>query len=238
MNKRVIAALVAVALAAMGVVFLVNYAGNANERAYDGATLESVLQVEEPIAANTKAEDVAARVSAVELPRSAIAKGAVRNLDEVDGLTTTVDLEPGEQLLVSRFAANGATSKEEPKSKSAVPVGMQEITIPLGSARAVADNLKVGDKVGVLASYQTKEGDGVTQMIRNRVLITRIVGPGVKWDGQPVDNVTKMITVAVKTRDAGKIVNALEYGKIWLTKQYADTEYGQGGSISRNDVTE
>jgi len=237
MNKRVIAALTAILLAIVGIAFLVNYAGDANERAFDGAKLESVLQVEEPIAANTDVGDIGSKVETVKLPRSAIAKGAIRDLSEVSGLATTTDLEPGEQVLLSRFAAGGTASTKKSTDKSTVPDGMQEVTIPLASARAVGDILKVGDNVGIIASYQTKEGDGVTQLIRNQVPITRIMGPGVKWDGSPVDDVTQMITVAVRTRDAGKIVNALEFGKVWLTKQYPHTAFGQGGSISRDDVT-
>jgi pilus assembly protein CpaB len=60
----------------------------------------------------------------------------------------------------------------------------------------------------------------------------------VKADGGAVDSATQMITLAVRTRDAGKIINALEFGKVWLTKQNKDTASGHGGSISRDDVTE
>jgi pilus assembly protein CpaB len=237
MNKRAIAALTAIVLAAVGVIFLINYAGAANDRAYAGAKLESVLQVTEPIAANTKAADIAAKVESIQLPHSAVAKGAISNLTEVSGLLTTTELEPGEQLLLSRFAATGAEKETKEEAKSDLPKGSQEITIPMGSARAVGDSLKVGDTVGIIASYQTREGDGVTQLIRNRVLVLKVARPAVKADGQADDNATQMITLAVTTRDAGKIVNALEFGKVWLTKQNKATASGHGGSISRDDVT-
>lgn len=235
MNKRVIAAMAAVVLGVVGVVLLINYAGAANDRAFNGAKLVDVLQVTAPIAANTKAADVAGKVATIKLPRSAIAKGAIKDLAEVAGLSTTIDLEPGEQVLLGRFSAAG---KQAPsKAKSTIPVGTQEVSIPLAAARAVAGTLSVGDTVGIIASYQTKEGDGVTQLIRNRVLITRITADSLAQGGQG-EGGTQLITIAVKTRDAGKIVNAIEFGKVWLTKQNADTESGQGGSISRNDVTQ
>jgi pilus assembly protein CpaB len=82
------------------------------------------------------------------------------------------------------------------------------------------------------------EGDGVTQLISNRVLVIKVTRPAVKADGGAVDSATQMITLAVRTRDAGKIINALEFGKVWLTKQNKDTASGHGGSISRDDVTE
>lgn len=234
MNKRAIAALAAVALAVVGIFLLVNYANGANARAYDGAELKSVLQVSEPIAANTKAADIAGKVNTIKLPRAAIAKGAIKDLAEVAGLSATVDLQPGEQLLLSRF--DDGTAKTETKAPSDIPKGMQEITISMAAARAVAGTLKVGDLVGVIASYQTKEGDGVTQLIRNRVLILRLTTPPVAQDAQP-DGGSQLISLAVGTRDAGKIINAIEFGKVWLSKQNADTESGRGGSISRDDVT-
>lgn len=236
MGKRAIAALAAAGLAIVGVVLLISYANAANERAYDGAKLVDVLQVEEPIAANTAAGELADKVKTVQLPRSAVAQGSITNLTEVAGLSTTTDLEPGEQVLLSRFSAGGTTTKTT-KAKGDVPVGMQEITVPLSSPRAVGDALKAGDRVGVVASYQTKEGDGVTQLVSNQVRIMKVAGPGVVWDGSPAEDITQIITLAVRTRDAGKIVNALEFGKVWLTKQNKDTASGHGGSISRDDVT-
>jgi len=237
MNKRIVAALVAVAMLVVGVVLLISYANGANERAFDGARLRSVLQVEEPIAANTAAGDIGDKVKKVELPASAIAKGALSSLTEVSGLSTTIDLEPGEQVLASRFAEKGSSSASTgSKSKTAVPEGMQELTIPVDVARALGGALKVGDTVGVVASYKTEDGDGITRIVQNRVQILRISDGGPVEEGQTGG--TQLVTFAVKTRDAGKIVNAIEFGKVYLTRQNDDTEFGQGGSISRNDVTE
>lgn len=234
MNKRIIAALAAIVLAFAAVVVLLNYASGANDRAYNGAKLQSVLRVNEPIAANTKAADIAGKVTIIKLPTTAIAKGAIKNISEVAGLSTTTDLEPGEQVLLSRFAKSG--TPEPSKSKSAIPLGMQELTISLDSARALAGSLKAGDTVGVVASYQTKEGDGVTQLIRNRVPVLG-VGTGVADAAAAGAGGAQTITLAVFTRDAGKIINAIEFGKVWLTKQNAASLTGSGGSISRNDVT-
>src|SRR5689334_2996629 len=108
MNKRVIAALVAVVMAAVGVVLLIAYARDANHRAYGDAKLESVLQVTATIPAGTAASNLGDKVELVELPRSAIADGAITSLSEVQGLSTTTQLEPGEQVLSLRFSKEGA----------------------------------------------------------------------------------------------------------------------------------
>jgi len=227
MNKRVIAALAAVLLAAAGVVMLLNYASSAEDRAFDGAALQTVLQVSEPIAANTRAADLAGKVRTVKLPRSAIAKGAARSLEDVAGLSTRTDLEPGEQVMLSRFAESGRSAS---KSKSAVPKGMQEVTIPLDEARAVAGAVKVGDVVGIVASFNPKEGEPFSRLILNRAQITRISKGGAAASGEPGS--TQMITVALSARNALRLVNALEFGKVWATKQNANTDTGNAGFIS------
>lgn len=232
MSKRIIAALAAVVFAAAGTVALMSYANDADERAFQGAELVAVLQVAERVPANTPAERLGGRIEQVELPRAAVPKGAVADRADLAGLSTTVDLEPGEQVLLSRFAKGGAAG--DSPSPSAIPVGMQALTVPVDVARAVGGALKVGDTVGVIASYQTKEGDGITRVIGNRVLIIRIAEGGPVAEGQTGGS--QLVTFAVETRAAGKIVNALEYGKVYLTEQNEATRFGKGGSISRDDV--
>ncbi len=233
MNKRVIAAIVAVALAVVGAVFLVRYANDANDRAYEGAELVKVLQVDEVISAGTKAEDVGGRVSEIELPREAVAKDAISDLSDVAGQSTTVELRPGEQVLATRFAPGGIAGT---KTKGGVPVGYQELTLPLTAARSYAHFIKAGDLVGVVGSYKTREGDGFTKLIVNFVRVTRVKEDDITSGGNE-GTTGSLVTIAVRTRDAGKIINAFEFGKVWLTKQTPDTTTGNGGSISRDDVT-
>lgn len=230
MNKRVIAALVAVVLATVGVVLLIGYARNANERAYDDAKLQSVLQIKTSIPAGTAATKLADMVETIQLPRSAIAEGAIADLAEVQGLSTTTTLEPGEQLLASRFSKAGAAAGEHRNGK--VPKGMQEVTVSLDAARAVGGVLKVGDTVGVVSSVLIGGDDGVTQVIMNHAIITRISRAVVAGDDSDQGG-DFLVTLAVKTRQAGEIVNTAEYGKLWLTKQYPDTEGGKGGLVSK-----
>ncbi|MBC7632448.1 RcpC/CpaB family pilus assembly protein [Aeromicrobium sp.] len=236
MNKRVIAAVLAAVLAVVGVVLLVGYVNNADERAFSGAKLQKVLQVKEPVPANTKGSDLVGKVAVVRLPRSAIAQGAVTDLADVAKLSTTTSLEPGEQLLLARFSAAAAGGGAPVVRKSDLPLGMQELTIPVDVARALGGTIKVGDTLGVVASYQTSDGDGITRIVQNRVQVIRISDGGPVAEGQVGG--TQLVTFAVRTRDAGKIVNAVEFGKIYLTRQNKDTEGGNGGSISRNDVTQ
>jgi len=76
----------------------------------------------------------------------------------------------------------------------------------------------------------------VTQLIRNFVPITRIT-TAVPGADATADGASQLITVSIDARDASKI-NAIEFGKVWLTNQNPEIQTGIGGSISRDDVTE
>lgn len=232
MNKRVTAALAATLLAVVGVVMLINYASAADDRAFNGATLDEVLQVSAPVAANTKAEDLASKVKTVKLPRSAIAEGAITDLDEVAGLATTIGFEPGEQLLESRFSKAGS---KPTKSKTAVPKGMQEMTLPLEFERAVGGTLKVGDTIGIVASFDPEEGSSFTSLVLNRVLIVGL-DKGVVVKGDKTGD-AQMITVAVKANAVNQIAHSLDFGEVRLTRQNADTDTAGIRTIKGGDVS-
>jgi pilus assembly protein CpaB len=236
MSKRLIAVLLAVALGAVAVVMLVKYANDANDRAYDNAKLVEVLQVTDRIDAGTKVSEIGDSVDTVELPKSAVVDGAVSDLSDLEGLSTTTTLEPGEQLVPSRFSKNGAVPGA---FDATIPKGYQELTLPLSEARAVGGVLHAGDHVGVVSSVQTGSGDAITRLVKNQVLITRIVKAGTE-DAAATSAAGEggqlLVTLAVKVSEAGRIINTVEYGKIWLMKQNPDTERGNGGFTSKIEL--
>lgn len=222
MSKRAIAAIAAVVLAAIGIVMLLSYTSGANERAYDGAKLEKVLRVTRALPSGTPAAEAASSVEVVELPATALAKGAISSLDDVKGLSTTVDLEPGEQVLLSRFAKPG--EKKTVKSKSAVPVGMQEISIALDAEHAVGGVINPGDRVGLIATFEPKDSKiaQFTNVVLASVLVTR--SKETEIPSENGEQATQMITLAVKTLDAERIVHAKRWGTVWLTLQNSETD--------------
>lgn len=217
MNKRVIAAVGAAVLAALGVIILIVWAQGANQRAYEGAELVSVVRVTETVPSGTKAADLAASTEIAELPADAIPDGAVTDLAEVQGLSTLAELQPGEVLVEARMGAAGAS---EEKGASDVPPGLQEVSIFLDNQRTVAASIKPGDRVGVLGSYEAVGATPtkITDLLLHDVLVTRVNGA---VGEEAVTGLT--ITLAVSTVDAERIVFTQEWGRIWLTLQNADT---------------
>lgn len=221
-NKQLLAIGAAVLLAVLGFAALFAYAKGAEDRAFEGTERTTVLRVTQEVATKTPASELRAAVEAVELPKAAVVPGAVTDLSEVEGLVTRGVLVPGDQLTAAKFAQT-----DDVKGDTAVPKGMQELSFLVEGQRIVGGALVPGDTIGVLASYS-----GSTAVAVDKVLVLRVdAGVG---DGQTAAGAT--VTVAVKTADATKIVNAMEFGKLWVTKQNDGTDTSGGGSISADEV--
>ncbi len=150
MRKQLIAAGVAALLAIGGIVVLVAYANGADDRALKGTKTVEVMQVVKQVPKGTAASDLGDSVALKKLPRSAVADGSISNINDVDGLVTSAALQPGEQLLSSRFAKKGSAAD------SSLPKGFQEVTVPLTRARLVGASIAAGDRVGIIASFEPK----------------------------------------------------------------------------------
>lgn len=228
MNKRVIAAIAAGVLAVVGIGILALWAGQARERAFNGAKLVTVVQVTKQVTAGTPASDLGRSTTTTKLPAAVVPDGAVRSLDQVAGLVTNATLQPSEVLLTSRMSAPGAHAK----GGIDVPTGMQEVTVNLEGQRSINGGLKPGDKVALWASGQ-QSGDW-TALIANQVLITRIsTGGDVKADQGAI--VALVVTVAAKTSVIEKVVWAAEHGKIWVSLQNSETDGSGAKRLTEGD---
>lgn len=227
MSKKVIAVLAAAVLAVVGIGALAVWAQQADDRAYEGAKLVKVVQVQTAVPKGTAAAELTSATKVVELPSSAVPKDAVKSLTAVSGRVTGVRLEPGEVLLGSRMI----DPKAQPAETGGVPRGLQEISISLESQRLVSGQVKVGDEVGVLASYDKAEYR--TKMIANGVQVTRAAYAQAATDDAPGQAV---ITLAVTARQAELITNAGEFGKIWLTKQNDASKTEPGRSVQPKEI--
>lgn len=224
MRARVIAVIVAAVLAVVGVVALISYAGNAQERAYKNAKLVEVYQVKTLIEANSGSDAVAKAVKKVKLPQSAVASGAVTSLATIKGLKATVDLQPGEQLLAARFSKTGAKAPDQVD----VPKGLQQISVQL--TQDASGQLKAGDTVGVIVSSEVPTTDGKTvdasRMIADQVLVvTYDEASGNSQSGG-------IVTLAVTEKQAAQIATGSNYGKIRLTLQNDQTDPMKGTVVS------
>lgn len=235
MKRRVTGLVAAGVLALVGTLMLVGYVRNAEARALEGEELTTVMVVNETIPAGTPGSSIADLVDAEEIPAKVRADGAIGSLDDVKGLVTTVDLVPGEQLVIERFAAQA--------ERAGVPDGLMEVTVRLEPERAVGGNIRPGDRVAVVSSFDPFEIDAAGQpgsenepkktpntshLVLHKVLVTNVqlssTAPTQEADEDQVAMApagTLLVTLAVDAEAVQRIVFTAEHGFLWLSAEPA-----------------
>ena len=235
MSRRVLGLLAALMLAGLGTVALVRYVEGAKERAVAGGTLVPVLVAIEPIAQGTPVGQLDERVQTRNVPTGVRPDDALTSLDQVRGQVAAVDLFPGEQLLASRFTA------PEVLEPSKVPPDKLRVTLSLEPERAVGGQVRVGDTVAVLASFDPFGGRGedgnvtpnATNLILHKVVVAAVQAERTASSSraQPEEDDADadapqtapggnlLVTLALDAPAVERVVFAAEHGRVWLSAE-------------------
>lgn len=236
MNKKLIALIAAAVLAILGIGAVALYAQGAENRAFDQASLTEVLVVRTAVPAGAQAQKLGASVELKKLPKVSIAEGAVTDLADLGDTVANGPLAPGDQVTTNRFSADGGVStgddSETPAASSDVPKGMQALEIPVAAPR-VPSTVKTGSTIGMIGTYTSGlDKSGGSRMFLNRVKVVGVVGDAQTDDGGSAT----VLRLAVTMEQAQEITNVLEYGKLWITDQNAETDVSGGSPTIITDV--
>jgi pilus assembly protein CpaB len=200
---------------------------SADQAAVAGAQLQSVLVVRTEVPAGTSADRLGDAVAVEQIPAKYVAEDAVTDVGDLSGLVAAVALKPGEQVLSSRFATT--TELASSGVHIAVPEGMQEVSIAVDLQRIAGGAVGPGGRVGVFASYDdASQGSKTTTLLLNQVLVTAIAST-VDPDAETQAQGLVLVTLALNAEDAQAVVNAAEFGHIWMSAQNDATEVPEGG---------
>jgi len=212
-RQKLIGIVASVALAAIGTGLLVFYVRGAEDRALKGEKTVSLLVVSDSIAKGTKAEDIAGKVRSEKVPVKVAAGGAVGSLSSLAGKVATVDLLPGEQLVSGRFSTSGSVA-------TSIAPGMLQVTVSLDMVRAMGGEVREGDTVGVLASFDDPQ---TTHLVLHKVAVTAVrnqTGAVVTTNPQGAVSPSGLfVTLALDAPSVEKVVFAAEHGRLWLSRE-------------------
>jgi pilus assembly protein CpaB len=221
MRGRVVAVLVALALAVAATAALVAYAAGADRRAIADQEPVLVYVAKARIPAGTGGEDAQNRglIERTALPRRAVAGGAVRTLEQLGGRVAAVDIIPGEQLLAARWVGRG----EAPGGRLlAIPEGHQAVSIALDPTRQVSGFITPGDRVSVLVSLSLPRGgrpQRTSRFLLQDVQVLAVGGTAQEGRrvGQGRNQSLSAVTLAVRPADVERVVFAAENGSLYLS---------------------
>ncbi len=239
MNRRMVAAFVAAALALGAFVSIFLYVRNADVRALDGVAAKSVYVVVNPVAKGTLASSLGTNVELTQVPAKAVPDQAVYDLAEIQNKAASVDLVAGEVLLTSRFVDPTVAAQDAVP----VPKGMEQMSILVKPEQIRGGIVTAGDTIGVVLTVQvssstpidipgvgsvTVNGEYVTKQILSKVLVTRVQGATVpttdSTNTDPLPATSVMVTVALNTADIERLSWAQAAGSMVLTVQNKDTD--------------
>jgi pilus assembly protein CpaB len=243
MRRRLLAALAALVLLVVGTVVLLAYVRGADSRAMAGVETVEVLVADEVIPEGTDGSQVRGLVRTELLPAKAALEGRVTDLDTLVGQVATAEVQPGEQLLGSRFAW---PDDLQTPGTVAVPDGLQEISLLLEPQRAVGGRLAAGDTVGVYVSLEFTDGTATTHAVLHQVLVTQVQGaPAAPPEeeetetassGTPLPSSSLLVTLALTAAQAEPVLFGMEHGTVWLSLEPEDAHVRGTDVITQGNV--
>lgn len=230
-RQKLMGIIASVLLAGLGTGLLVAYVRSAHHSALKGERTVSVLVVTDTIPKGTKAEDITGKVKRQVVPANVVANGALATVAPLAGEVSAVDLLPGEQLVPSRFVSPAEAAK------LTAPPGSQQVTIALDAVRALGGQVREGDSVGVLVSFDDPE---TTHLVLQKVPVTDVRTEA----GVPVTSAVAataptgklLVTLALDGPSVEKVVYGAEHGRLWLSWEPKDANEGGTKVQSRAGV--
>ncbi|SDP47534.1 pilus assembly protein CpaB [Klenkia soli] len=213
MNRRLVAAVVAVLVAAAGAWVILGYVRGADARAQSAEQLTPVLVVASEVPAGTPVADLGTAVSLQQVPARLVTSGTLSDLASVTGLVTTTDLLPGDMVQSGRF---GDPTAARADGSVPAPAGTEEISVTLDRQRSVGGALAPGDLVGVFGTADTINDGPEVSFQLDGVLVTRVASPS-DPDG------IYTITLALSPEASTVVQAAQSKGTVYLSLQAAGT---------------
>jgi pilus assembly protein CpaB len=159
------------------------------------------------------------------LPTKAVARDAIRSLEQIAGRIAAVNILPGEQLLGARWVSPDVAEGQHLLS---IPQDQQAISIQVDATRQVSGFITPGDHVSIVVTFERGGGANGnrphTKYLLQDVTVLA-VGPiaQVNPAAQGTSRVNNRgeglstITLALTPGDVPVLVDAVEHGRLYLT---------------------
>ena len=235
MRSRGLVVAIAIVLAVAAAAAVILYTQGVKEDAVRGGDLTPVIVSTQEIPANQQLDPLIDQgiFSEIQVPGDALVGGAVTDVEQLRGVTTTTPILANEQISTSRLS-----SSETPLNLTGVSEGHLGVAIELDAPQGGIGNIQPGDQVQVFATYQgvkVIKGD-IKRLINSAggtappqvdlpdftltliptVRVLRIQNPSVDSETGRSDSSRIQVTLDLLPQDAQNLVFAQEKARIWL----------------------
>ena len=235
MRSRGLVVAIAIVLAVAAAAAVILYTQGVKEDAVRGGDLTPVIVSTQEIPANQQLDPLIDQgiFSEIQVPGDALVGGAVTDVEQLRGVTTTTPILANEQISTSRLS-----SSETPLNLTGVSEGHLGVAIELDAPQGGIGNIQPGDQVQVFATYQgvkVIKGD-IKRLINSAggtappqvdlpdftltliptVRVLRIQNPAVDTETGRSDSSRIQVTLDLLPQDAQNLVFAQEKARVWL----------------------
>jgi len=218
LNRRGVALILAILLAAGGSALLFDYVRGIEDRALAGTDPLEVLVAKTRIPAGTTVAQASANgwFEKRKLPEVAVLDGAIGSVAAIKGEAAIVDVLEGEQILGARFA-----SPSEARGLLPIPDGRQAMTVDAALPPSVAGYIEAGDHVSVIAKVDDPKPR--TKFVLQDVQVLTVGRRSADGNdagtrkGLAADEERGLYTLAVTPAEAEKLAFAVMQGEIYFT---------------------
>jgi pilus assembly protein CpaB len=235
MRSRGLVVAIAVVLAVAAAAAVILYTQGVKEDVATGGELTRVIVATQQIPANQSLDPLVDQgiFTEIQLPKDALVEGAVTDVEQLRGVTTTTPILANEQISTSRLS-----SAKRPLNLTGVSEGHLGVAIELDAPQGGIGNIQPGDSVQVFATYQGVQvikGDirklinatpgatspkvdlpDFTLTLIPTVRVLRIQNPSVDTETGRSDSSRIQVTLDLLPQDAQNLVFAQENARIWL----------------------
>jgi pilus assembly protein CpaB len=246
MNRRILAIVVALALAIGGGALVISYARNADARAIAEASPAPVWVSQQPVPAGTTLKDAerTGLIAETSVSSKAVPAGALQEINaDNNALLATSDIPAGEYLLAARFGTTPQGTKA-----IEVPSGMLAVSLSLTDPARVGKFVTPGSHIALYQSYKIKDLKDTPEakiLNENDIHGTSLLLPDVlviamgdaplagqaaapPADGQPATAAgasgNYLVTVAIKPADAPVLIHGINNRQLYGALRGSDVK--------------
>jgi Flp pilus assembly protein CpaB len=236
MRSRGLVVAIAVVLAVAAAAAVILYTQGVKEDAVEGSGLQPVIVPVLDIRANQPLDPLLAQEAfkQIRVPGEALVDGAVTDLGQLRGQSTTAPIFANEQIPLERLS----TGEVPVGGALGISEGHVAVSVELDAPQGGVGNVQVGDNVQVFATYQGVEviPGNLRQYLSNpnaptggnrqlpdftvtlvpTVRVLRIQNPEVDAESGRTDSSRIQVTLDLLPEDAQNLVFAQENARVWL----------------------
>jgi Flp pilus assembly protein CpaB len=211
---------IAVALAVLAAMIVSFYVKQQKEDLQAGQTLTAVYVAKEDIPEGTAGADVADLVTRVEVPKDAVAPGAIVQPEDLEGKVATQVIYANEQVSVLRFS-----DPAQQGIRAQLKGSLRAIQVPGDEHQLLAGTLKDGDHVDIVANLKyklinfgrerggsTAQDNVATRTILRDILVLQATVSAQDTTRLNADNQDKFVILALTDAQSQKLYFAMKNG--------------------------